>query len=160
MTSEFKIQFLTTAQTLKLRRSVLKPHLSEPECVLPGDYKASTSHLGLVSKSDEYLKDPLEIFCVVTFIHQSHPELSAQHSYRLRGMATDPQYQGRGFGRDLVNYGLEYLRTQESCDLVWCDARENAFAFYEKLGFNFHGPMFEVPHTGPHKVMYKRLIPR
>ena len=156
MTPEFKIQFLTTAQTLKLRRSVLRPHMSEQECVFPGDYKASTSHLGLVSKST----NPLEVLCVVTFIQQTFPDLPAKNSYRLRGMATDPKYQGHGFGRDVVNYGLEYLRANENCDLVWCDARESAFTFYEKLGFIFHGPMFEVPHTGPHKVMYKRLIPR
>lgn len=156
MTSEFKIQFLTTAQTLKLRRFVLKPHLSEQECILPGDYQATTSHLGLVSKSS----DKMEILSVATFIQQAHPELPAENSYRLRGMATDPKYQGRGFGRDVVNYGLEYLRTTEKCDLVWCDARENAFTFYQKLGFILHGPMFEVPYTGPHKVMYKRLVPR
>jgi GNAT superfamily N-acetyltransferase len=155
MITDFKIQFLTTAQTLKLRRSVLKPHLSEQESILPGDYKATTSHLGLVS-----IKHPLEVLCVATFIHESFPELPAKHSYRLRGMATDPKHQGHGLGRDVVNYGLEYLRANEECDLVWCHARESAFTFYEKLGFTLHGPMFNVPHTGPHKVMYKRLIPR
>jgi GNAT superfamily N-acetyltransferase len=155
MTSEFKIQFLTTAQTLMLRRSVLKSHLSQQECVMPGDYKATTSHLGLVSKSH-----PHEILCVATFIREAFPELPAKHSYRLRGMATDPKYQGHGFGRDVVNYGLEYLRANEDCDLVWCNARESAFTFYEKLGFILHGSMFDIPQTGPHKVMYKRLVPR
>lgn len=149
---EFQIELLTTAQTLELRRSVLKPHRSEEESICPSDDLETTFHFGLVSVK--------EIACVVSFMQEPHQEISGKHPYRLRGMATADKFRGHGFGRELVSYGLEFLRTKHNCDVVWCDARESAFPFYEKLGFQFHGPMFDLKDTGPHKVMYKRLIPR
>ena len=37
--------------------------------------------------------------------------------------------------------------------VLWCDAREVAFGFYERLGFGFMNEMYELPDVGPHRTM-------
>ena len=149
--TNFHVELITTTQTLPLRKRVLKPFLSEAECVNPGDDLPTTFQFGLVHNN--------QIVSIATFIQEPFAELPAAFPYRLRGMASDKRYQGQGFGREVLLYGLESLR-QTNCDLVWCNAREIAFPFYEKLGFSYLGPLFDIKDIGPHKVMYKRLIPR
>ncbi len=150
MIESYHIERITTAQTLPLRQKVLKPFLQESECINPGDDLQTTFHFGLVSND--------KILSIATFLKEDSPEIPAVFSYRLRGMATDSEFQGQGCGRLVLLGGIERLQ-KLNCDLIWCNARENAFHFYEKLGFTFHGPMFEIKDIGPHKVMYKRLTP-
>ncbi|WII72182.1 GNAT family N-acetyltransferase [Bdellovibrio sp. 22V] len=151
MSLQYDVQLITTQQTLPLRKKVLKPFLSEEECVNPGDDLVTTYHFGLLHAG--------KIVSVGTFIQESHPVFSSGYPYRLRGMATDSKYQGQGFGQKVLRHGVEHLR-QKRCDLLWFNARIKAFPFYEKLGFLYHGPLFDIKDIGPHKVMYKPLIPR
>ncbi|MGZ3779988.1 MAG: GNAT family N-acetyltransferase [Pseudobdellovibrionaceae bacterium] len=146
-----EIKEISARETFQLRRDVLKPFLSLEECVNEGDHLPTTFHLGLFHKN--------KIVSIATFILESHPDFSAGLPYRLRGMATDKNFQGQGFGQKLLRYGVEHLR-QKHCDLIWFNARESAFYFYEKLGFLHHGGLFELKNIGPHKVMYKPLFPR
>lgn len=151
MTSSYDIRLIPTEETLHLRQKVLKPFLSEPECVNPGDELASTYHLGLFHGE--------RLVSTSTFIQEEFAEIPAQLPYRLRGMATDPDFQGQGRGQLLLRQGVEFLRAK-NCDLLWFNARIKAFLFYEKLDFLYHGPLFDIPRIGPHKVMYKVLIPK
>ncbi len=80
----------------------------------------------------------------------------AQKTYRLRGMATDPNFRGQGIGKRLIEESLRILKGK-GVDLVWCNAREVAFPFYEKMNFKYHGTLFELPQIGPHKIMYLEL---
>src|SRR5690606_37654165 len=140
-----------TEETLPLRQKVVKPFLSPQECINPGDNASTTFHLGL------YLEGRL--VSISTSLQEPHPDLSAGFPYRLRGMATDHAHQGQGLGQILLQNGVELLRSKR-CDLLWFNAREKAFSFYHKLGFHLHGPMFDIKNIGPHKVMYKHIIPR
>lgn len=151
MSPQYKIVPITTSQTLPIRKKVLKPFLTPAECINPGDDLVTTYHFGLFHGAD--------LVSVATFLLESHPDFSAGFPYRLRGMATDEKYRGQGFGQKLLTHGVEFLR-EKRCDFVWFNARIKAFPFYEKLGFDYHGPMFELKDIGPHKVMYKHLIPR
>ncbi|MGZ3795338.1 MAG: GNAT family N-acetyltransferase [Pseudobdellovibrionaceae bacterium] len=137
--------------TLPLRQKVLKPFLHKDDCGNPGDESPTTFHLGLFHER--------KLVTISTFLSEPHKDFNAGNPYRLRGMATDPTYQGQGFGQTLLQYGMTFLR-QRYCDLIWCNARQRAFPFYEKMGFQSHGPLFELDRIGPHKVMYKYLIPR
>lgn len=148
---QYEIKKISTTETLPLRQKVLKPFLRPDECINEGDDLLTTYHFGLFYSG--------ELISIATFLQESHPEFSAGFPYRLRGMATNSQYQGHGFGQKLLRYGVEYLR-QKRCDLIWFNARQTAFPFYKKLGFLQHGPLFEMKNIGPHKVMYKPLIPR
>lgn len=145
------ISKIPTQYTLPLRQKVLKPFLHIDECVNPGDDDPMTFHLGLFHER--------KLVTICTFLNEPHQDFSAGNPYRLRGMATDPMYNNQGFGQILLQHGTALLR-QKYCDLLWCNARERAFPFYQKMGFRFHGPLFEMDRIGPHKVMYKYLISR
>ena len=72
--------------------------------------------------------------------------------WRIRGMATDPDWRGRGLG-GLV---LERLLTAAGGEPVWCQARPRAVSLYERFGFERDGPPFDVPGLGPHQLMRLR----
>ncbi len=96
---------------------------------------------------------------VATFYVEAHHLLHAGNPYRLRGMATDTNFQGQGYGEKVILKAFEVLGSKR-CDLLWCNARLRAIPFYTKLGFQAVGEVFEIEGIGPHKVMYKRFNPR
>ena len=53
---------------------------------------------------------------------------------QFRKMAVLPSDQGKGFGKQLLIYLIEYCKTQGIKNL-WCNARISATDFYKKLGF-------------------------
>jgi hypothetical protein len=151
MRLHYHVTKIPTAYTLPLRQKVLKPFLHTDDCVNPGDDDPTTFHLGLFHSQ--------KLITICTFLREPHQAFSAGNPYRLRGMATDPQYQGQAFGQILLQHGISTLK-QKNCDLLWCNARQRAFNFYEKMGFFYHGDFFDLDRIGPHKVMYKYLNPR
>ncbi len=142
---------IPTEQTFSLRQKVLKPFLHADDCINPNDDSPTSFHLGLFYEQN--------LVGVCSFLNEPHKDFSAGNPYRLRGMAVDTNYGGQGFGQILLQHGLILLRGKY-CDLLWCNARQRAFPFYEKMGFQYHGPLFEMDRIGSHKVMYKYLIPR
>lgn len=140
------IRKITTEETLSLRQKVLKPFLSLPECIMPGDELETTTHWGF------FLKD--DLVSVATMMIEKHPDFSYAKSYRLRGMATDLNFAGQGLGSRLLK-DVEQELIQQGMEFLWFNARIKAFPFYERLGFQFHGELFEIDRIGPHKVMYK-----
>lgn len=60
---------------------------------------------------------------------------------RLRKFATLNDYQGKGIGSALIEYVLTYLR-EYRIQYLWCDARESARSFYQRLGFKVFGERF------------------
>jgi len=144
----FEIQLISAAETWPLRHKILRPHQDLQSSVYPQDEWPTTFHVGARSNG--------QIVGVATFHEEVFPQLSAQMPYRLRGMATDTASHGQGVGRLVLEKGIQELQAR-GCDLMWCNAREIAFPFYEKLGLKYLGPMFDIPTLGPHKVMYKYL---
>ncbi|MCA9583355.1 MAG: GNAT family N-acetyltransferase [Myxococcales bacterium] len=74
---------------------------------------------------------------------------------QLRQMAVDPNYQGRGVGRDLVDH---LLSSAGDAGLlrISCHARVGAVPFYEKAGFVAEGEPFEevgMPHLRMHRAL-------
>lgn len=140
------VRLITAQETLPLRHEVLKPFLQLHECLNPGDTHLETFHLGVFENS--------LLVCVGSFEPALHPEFpTARKSFRLRGMATHPSFQGKGYGKVLLQQALVILKAQE-VDFFWCNARIKAFGFYQNLGMQFHGDLFEIDRIGPHKVMY------
>lgn len=148
MISNYKIDLITSDQTLDLRQKVLKPFLSKKECVNPEDFFTTTTNFGLFYNS--------RLISIATVFPEANKSLFCGFPYRLRGMATDINYQGQGFGGALLMSIIDFLKDKR-CDLLWCNARFKAFPFYTSNGFQFSGEMFELPDIGPHKVMYKRI---
>ena len=74
---------------------------------------------------------------------------------KMRQLAVRQNAQGKGFGRELVNYAESFLKGRGYEEIV-LHARETARGFYEKLGYEVEGdPFIEVGL--PHLFMRKQL---
>lgn len=53
---------------------------------------------------------------------------------QFRKMAVLPEAQGKGFGKQLLLYVIDYCK-QQKIETLWCNARTSAVEFYKKIGF-------------------------
>lgn len=142
------IRFITTEQTLAIRNEVLRGgNLSLEECRFQGDEDKDVFHLGYYEGE--------KLISIATF-HGKDLEGFEGKAYQLRGMATLPEFRGRGFGNKLVNFAIVYLRGQKA-NYTWCRARKVAYSFYLQLGFEFVSDEYQVEGIGPHKTMYLKI---
>ncbi len=119
-----EIKSIPPQQTLTLRHQVLWPDKDPEYCLLADD--AEGLHYGLFYKDD--------LICVASvFI--------ANNSARLRKFATASDFQGRGFGSQLITFIVSKLE-QQKVNFLCCDARETAMSFYRRLGLTPSGKRF------------------
>jgi len=143
------LQHITARETLALRSNILRPGQPIENCRYKEDSLPTTFHLGAlidgkIVSNGTFMKDVCSYF---------NNEDSA---YRLRGMATDSEFRGLQLGSRILKEAEEILRSR-GCKLLWFNARETAFVFYEKNGFVAMGDLFDIATIGPHQVMYKWL---
>ena len=91
-----------------------------------------------------------------TFYPEQTDKIPSKNAYRLRGMATDSSYLRKGYGNLIMQEAFQILKSRE-CDLLWCNARLIAVPFYQSVGFQEVGELFDIPEIGPHYYMYKRI---
>lgn len=143
------LQHITAEDTLSLRMKVLRPGQPIENCRYKEDSDPTTFHLGALIEGT--------VVCNGTFMKDVCPHFTSDNSaYRLRGMATDPDFRGLQLGTKILKEAEEVLRLR-GCKLLWFNARETAFIFYEKNGYVAIGDLFDIASIGPHKVMYKWL---
>ena len=141
-----KVLRVSVRDTYPLRHQMLRPHGTLADCVFKGDDNELTFHLGafidgkLVSVASFYFENK-DIF------ETAHP-----HQYRLRGMATLPDFQGQGLSSALLKTAFPLIK-QNQCTLLWCNARISAEGFYQKVGFKGQGDVFPIPGIGDHRLM-------
>lgn len=76
---------------------------------------------------------------------------------QVRQLAVLPGAQSQGVGRALME-ALEARAAEEGATEIWLHARDTAFAFYERLGYEFTSEIFVSELTGiPHRTMRKAL---
>jgi ribosomal protein S18 acetylase RimI-like enzyme len=73
-------------------------------------------------------------------------------------MATRSDAQGQGIGTLVLNAVFDHVAA-EGGDLLWCNARVSAIAFYERAGFRTWGEQWVIAAHGPHVVMWRRIEP-
>jgi len=66
------------------------------------------------------------------------------------------QFRHQGLSSALLKMGFPIIK-QNLCNLVWCNARENAIGYYKKVGFEEVGDNFDIPDVGVHKLMVRNL---
>jgi len=103
--------------TWRIRRQVLYPDQEFGKAILPNDDDGM--HLGLFYEN--------KLISVVSLFWN-------ENEMQIRKFAIIEEYQGRGFGAELLKYLIEIAET-EHCELIWCNARKNASGFYAKFGF-------------------------
>ena len=88
-------------------------------------------------------------------------EWQCEAAWRLRGMATDSNWQSRGLGTALMEYLIDWATTDPPISqriiTFWCNARVPAIAFYERLGWTVDSEEFDIPTAGPHRRMVRKL---
>jgi GNAT superfamily N-acetyltransferase len=130
--------------TYPIRHKMLRPSGTMEDCMFQSDHDELTFHLGaFVDK---------KLVSVASFYFEKHPAFSEAYQYRLRGMATLPEYQGQGYSSALLRTAFPVIK-QNQCSLLWCNAREKALGFYKKVGFNATGELFSIPNIGKHMLM-------
>ncbi|MDB4923054.1 GNAT family N-acetyltransferase [Mucilaginibacter sp.] len=142
------IKFIAVDELLAIRNEVLREgKLTPDECIFPSDSLPGVFHLGF------YVGD--ELASIASFHPQSYGEFTGT-GYQLRGMATVEAYRGKGFGNQLLNFAIVYLRGQKA-NYLWCNARKKAIPFYMNMGFEAISAEFDVPGIGPHYVLYVKI---
>ncbi|MBB6049469.1 GNAT family N-acetyltransferase [Armatimonas rosea] len=134
----FTIKETSADSLLALRWRVLRPGRPESTTHFPGDDLPTTRHFAALDQKGEV------IGCASV--------LEADSRLQLRGMATAPEWQGKGVGRAVLEAVHQYASHRALP--LWCNARVSAVGFYEKNGWQVEGDRFEVPDVGPHYKMH------
>jgi GNAT superfamily N-acetyltransferase len=141
---------ITAVETLHLRQQVLRPNQRPEEQVYPNDDAPDTLHAGAFRDG--------KLVGIATVFRDAPPGEADPRAWRLRGMAVLPEVQGQGIGRALVEFCVAHVCAHDG-DLLWCNGRTSARAFYESLGFRATGAEFDVPVSGAHFVFQRDLQP-
>lgn len=159
------LRLISIAEAFPLRQKRLNPALTLEEAEQQGRNRPGSFQCGAFCHGT--------LVSVVTF----HPEAVPVHAdgttpppfatpWRLRAMATAEGYEGLGYGRQVVLFGLSFLTdpdrkgTLPTPDAVWLYGRNSAAGFYAALGFTACGIHYETPQTGPHDLFWSRLPSR
>ena len=141
------VKFIPFEFTLGLRSIVLRNGLPPEQCVFPTDQLEGAFHLAFYSDD--------EIATIASFFPNNYKD-NKELGYQLRGMATDTPFAGKGFGKQLIEFAVEYIKNTNA-KYIWCNARTSATKFYEKLGFELVSEEFEIAGVGPHYEMILKL---
>ena len=142
------IRFIPVEDVLAIRNEVLRGgRLTLDECRFPGDEDEGSFHLGYFDQD--------KLVCIISFHPKQYGEFKGK-AYQLRGMATLDECRGKGFGNQLINFAIVYLRGQKA-NYIWCNARKKAVKFYQNVGFEIISDEFEVRDIGPHYVLYLKI---
>lgn len=132
--------------TRALRNTVLRPGM-DPDAVHWPDIEGPGAVTYAVLGDDEA---PLTTATVIPTPCPWRP--GHLPAWQLRGMATADVARGRGLGRLALDAALAHVRA-EGAVLIWCNARDVALSFYERVGFVVAGDGFVSDRGIPHHPM-------
>lgn len=138
------VKQISLTETLPARSLALRKGRPYDECYVPEDKMEGCFHLGFEEEGG--------IIGVASF----YPVPKAGYEgngWQLRLMGVIPAWQGKGVGEQILREGIAQLKTQHQADYLWCNAREAAYHFYEKIGFVFISDTFDIVGIGNHKTM-------
>jgi len=150
MTTQLKVNIskVDADKVRALRHSELRKGQDFSTTSYLKDYEVGTFHMACIV--DE------KIVTCATFYPEKSAKIKSDNTYRLRGMATDSDFQRKGYATDLMNESFKELKNRD-CDMVWCNARLVAVDFYKSSGFKITGEIFDIAEIGPHYYMYKEI---
>lgn len=149
-----KIEQVKAHEVYPLRLAALRPGGILADCVFAGDEDPKTVHFAAFSSRGT-------VAGIASFYQASHPAVHGKCPLQLRGMATHPSVRGEGYGRAILSFALGFFAagalSEKKHDVMWCNAREVAVTFYQKLGFQITAEPFNIPGIGPHRVMFRQI---
>ncbi|GAA3577908.1 GNAT family N-acetyltransferase [Snuella lapsa] len=114
---DIKISEISAQETHKLRHEVMWPHKPRAYVVLGNDEEGK--HFGL-------FKDSNLISVVSLFLDGKDAQ--------FRKFATKTSEQGNGYGTLLLNHLMTVVSNDKRIKKLWCNARADKIAFYERFG--------------------------
>ena len=150
MTTQFQVEInkVDAEKVRSLRHSELRKGQDFSTTSYLRDYEEDTFHMACIV--DE------KIVTCATFYPEKSIKIKSNNAYRLRGMATDSNFQRKGYASELMKESFKELKKRE-CDILWCNARLVAVDFYKSVGFKITGELFDIEGIGPHYYMYKEI---
>jgi GNAT superfamily N-acetyltransferase len=142
------IQEISAQETYLVRNPVLRKGKPIESCRFDGDDLPTTHHFGLIEDK--------KLVGIISLFQNSNITFAENSQSQIRGMAVLDDFRKKGFGEALVNYCEEYCITN-NCKLIWFNARTEAVGFYEKMGYQKTGAIFEIKDVGKHLLMFKKL---
>lgn len=136
----------SAGEIVDLRHRVLRQGLPRHEAIFPGDAIETTLHV--VAEQNGAI-----VGCS-TIVQSTWHDVPA---WQLRGMAVDEFLRGSGVGRQMLAKVDEIVAVHPFGDRLWCNARQVAISFYERLGWTARSDWFDIPTAGPHKRMTKNI---
>jgi L-Ala-D/L-Glu epimerase len=133
----FTIKETTADSLIALRWKVLRPGRPESTAHFAEDDLPTSAHFAALDAQGRV------IGCASV--------MDKSGGLQLRGMATDPQWRGKGVGQALLLAVQAHAHARGQS--LWCNARVSAVGFYAKLGWRREGEQFDVPDVGPHYLM-------
>ena len=155
MKKQFSVSFIAAEETRSVRFRVLWPHKpSAEECVIDADHSDGAYHIGAFDEN----KQLVGVCSLFNQRSDRHPGAlpDTDSVYRLRVMGTTPDVRGKGAGAAIIEFACAWCQEQD-VKWLWCDAREVAFGFYERMGFECLSEMYQVPQVGPHQMMARKF---
>ncbi len=137
---------------IDLRHRVLRTELPVETAHFDGDNRPLTLHFAAFLNNHEG-KSVGNPICCASFMQE---DLDGKLAWRLRGMATEPVYQGFGVGGRVLE-AADKIFISRGPSLLWCNARESAVKFYERNGWTRISDVFDIATAGPHIKMMKQL---
>jgi GNAT superfamily N-acetyltransferase len=143
-----EIKKINAIDTYPVRQEVLRKGKPIETCQFKGDDDENTVHFGLYQKE--------QLIGIISIFKEKNNLFQEKNQFQIRGMAVLEDFQGKGFGAELVKVAENYCINQ-NVDLIWFNAREIAVSFYKKLGYTSIGDSFLIPDVGIHFAMYKKI---
>ncbi len=120
-----EIKIIKASDTLDIRHKVMWPNKPKSYVKLPND--ANGNHFGLFINK--------KLISVISLFTQNG-------SIQFRKFATLNEYQGNGYGSQLLTYIIEYSKKQNT-HKIWCNARIDKTSYYHKFGLKETNRTFE-----------------
>ena len=143
-----EIKKINSIDTYPVRHEVLRKGKPIETCQFKGDDDENTVHLGLYQNE--------RLIGIISIFKEKNDLFSETNQFQIRGMAVLEEFQGKGFGAELVKEAENHCISLNT-DLIWFNARENAVPFYKKLDYIIIGDSFLITDVGIHFAMYKKI---
>lgn len=113
------------SDVLEIRHKVMYPEKDKEYVMLPDDDKAL--HIG-------YYKEGVLVSVMSLFLQN--------RELQFRKFATLPEFQGQGYGTELMKWILDYVIDMKF-ERIWCNSRIEKTDFYKKFEFVETDQIFE-----------------
>lgn len=142
------IKVIKEDELYNLRHEILRPNLPYGDIIYDTDVMLGTFHIGAY--------DGNRLMSIASFNVESSELFDEKNQYRLRAMATHPDYRKLGVGREIVDFAIGIL-IEKGTEVLWCKGRTSVQGYYEKIGFSVMGDVFDYPTLGPHIILYRDI---